>query len=151
MASWVKVHQQLWPETEIPELLNPTAASTKSSDVDMESRYFVESTLPTSMMISALCSQVIQGRSAKRFRNAASVLLHGVLKKLVRSGKMKLSLSSDGIAFDVPVSSTGAFPSSPLIVSLGRPDQRRVRQHWNEDEQDWNTKNMLFVNLFLIL
>ena len=90
------------------------------------------------MMMAAITSQITQYRSAKRFRAAASILLHEILRKLVRTGKLTVRFTrGDGIEFNVPIPSAGGFPSATLVSMVG--DQsllRRVKEAWDRDAED---------------
>lgn len=129
----MKAHRLLWPETAPPELLQPTATREQSN---LEKSYFVESTLPTSMLFAAIASQIMAPRRAKRFRAAASSLLHALIKKVVQSGTMKVRFTANGNEFCIPVPTTGAFPSATLVSMLGPNEIARGRRVWNLDAQD---------------
>lgn len=112
----------LWPGAPIPEVLQPTATS---EQLNPEKSYFVENTLPTSLLFAALTKHVMAYRAAKRFRRAASLLLHSVIKKVVQSGTMEVRFTANGNAFTVPVPTSGAFPSATLVSMLS-PDEIRL-------------------------
>ena len=145
LESWRKAHKQLWPDIDEPSLLTATASKRTEKDNQkdpQETSFFVEGTLPTSMLIAALCSQIIQPRSARKFRAAASILLHDILRKLVRTGKMTARfITADGIEFNVPIPTAGGFPSATLVSMVGNQSAlRKVKEAWDKDAQDWFLK-----------
>ena len=107
------MHELLWPGSPLPNILTPSAVNQQMGPSDeSDPKYFTENTLPTSFMMSAICAQIIQGRSARMFRQAASSLLYDLLKKLVQTSKMTVRLSSHGNEFNIPVPTSGTFPTA---------------------------------------
>jgi hypothetical protein len=141
LESWKKAHKQLWPGVEVPALLTATAnrnVEREEQGARPENSFFVESTLPTSMLIASLTSQITQHRSARKFRAAASILLHDILRKLVRTGKMTSRFTTgDGIEFNIPIPTGGGFPSATLVSMVGDPSSlRKVKEAWDKDAED---------------
>ena len=100
--------------------------------------FFAEATLPTSMLFAALCSQITQHRMRTRSRYAACRLLYDILKKLIGTGKMKVSFTTDdGRLYNITIPKSGLV-NSPVVTSLmGAVSIPRVKQCWRKDAQDW--------------
>lgn len=122
-----------------PDLLLPMAVSKRKREEQQgqNNSYFTESTLPTSMLFSALCSQITQHRLRTRSRHAACRLLYDILKKLTGTGKMKVAFTSEGRLYNIAIPRSGLVNSSVLgsfmddAVSLSD-----VKRSWRKDAQD---------------
>ncbi|CAL1126367.1 unnamed protein product [Cladocopium goreaui] len=138
-ASWNKTHGLLWPGVDPPDLLLPMAVSKRKREEQQEQNnsYFTESTLPTSMLFSALCSQITQHRLRTRSRYAACRLLYDILKKLTGTGKMKVAFTAEGRLYNIAIPRSGLVNSSIIgsfmddAVSLSD-----VKRSWRKDAQD---------------
>ena len=134
MKSWVKVHKNLWPHEAVPELLEPAAK--RNLEGERDQAFFVESTIPTSLLFSALTSAIIQARSAFRFRSAASKLLYAILQKLLQTGEMNVHFTQEGQQFGIHIPAGGGFPSAVLFALLGAEGVESVKAAWNTDAED---------------
>ena len=104
---------------------------------EQDQRFFAESTIPTSMLFAAICSQITQPRNAPKFRHAASKLLYNLLKRLVSTGKVRARFTdSDGHDFNILIPTTGIFPASVLFSLGNNALLRAVKKAWNKDAQD---------------
>ena len=130
------MHKQLWQGGE-PVLLVPSANRNAKAE-DKTNTLFVESTLPTSMVFAAICAQITQHRSAKKFRYAAMNLFYSIIKKLIRNNCLKARfVNPDGMEFSIPVPTSGAFPSATVISMIGEPGIiSKIQTAWNKDSQD---------------
>ena len=129
------MHRLLWQGADVPTLLVPTALK-KLEGASEDHGFFVENTIPTSLLFSAIAAQICQGRSGKQFRYGASRVLFELLRKLVRSSFMRVHLESQGNSFSIPVPTTGLFPSATLLSMVGVDVMRKARQLWDEAVQD---------------
>ena len=145
-ASWNKTHGLLWPGVDPPDLLLPMAVSKRKREEQQEQNnsYFTESTLPTSMLFSALCSQITQHRLRTRSRYAACRLLYDILKKLTGTGKMKVAFTAEGRLYNIATPRSGLVNSSIMgsfmddAVSLSD-----VKRSWRKDAQDSFFQNVI--------
>ena len=135
MQLWEKMHKQLWQGADVPTVLAATALK-KSEGTSEDQGFFVESTLPTSLLLSAICAQISQGRSAAQFRYGASKVLFELLRKLVRSSYLKVQFESEGNSFSVPIPTNGLFPSAILLSMVGADVVQKTRELWNAAVQD---------------
>ena len=128
------MHQKLWPGTEVPTLLEPTAKKGASGS----SAVFVSSTIPTSLLMSSLCAHIAQHRSSQKYRYAASVFLNNLLKTVVLSGQWKIILTVDGEETPFPITQSGTFPSTVLAAAVADDAAvfRKLKKAWNHDAQD---------------
>jgi hypothetical protein len=129
------MHRQLWQGIDVPTLLVPTALK-KGEGTSEEQGFFVESTLPTSLLLSAISAQITQGRSGSQFRFGASRVLFELLRKLVRTSYMKVQFESQGNSFSIAIPTNGLFPSATLLSMVGVDVVRKTRQLWDEAVQD---------------
>lgn len=130
------MHKQLWPEADVPKLLVPTADRKKESTDD---KFFVESTIPTSFLFAALCSQASLKRGKggmKESRYAASSMLHKILTHLSQTGDFKLSFTAHGNQYHIPVPTTGMFPVAVLTSMLEPDSLKQLKNYWNESAED---------------
>lgn len=139
------MHRQLWQGIDVPTLLVPTALK-KGEGTSEEQGFFVESTLPTSLLLSAISAQITQGRSGSQFRFGASRVLFELLRKLVRTSYMKVQFESQGNSFSIAIPTNGLFPSATLLSMVGVDVVRKTRQLWDEAVQDkfWQTWHKQF-------
>lgn len=140
LSAWQKSHKLLWPHVDLPTLLLPYAENmTMGPSSEQDQRFFAESTIPTSMLFAAICSQITQPRNAPKFRHAASKLLYNLLKRLVSTGKVRARFTdSDGHDFNILIPTTGIFPASVLFSLENNALLRAVKKTWNKDAQDQN-------------
>ena len=141
IESWNKQHKLLWPTCDVPTLLESSAVKKgKDENPGATNQFFVENTIPTSMLFAALCSQITAARSPSKYRYAASKLLFELLQKMVQSCDVKARFSSDGTEFQVNVPTSGMFPSS-ILCAMSQSDSsqntlKQLKRAWNKDAQD---------------
>ena len=125
MKNWRAMHEQLWPRVDIPKMLSPSSQSRellekeKIAQGGFQEVLFPEATLPTSLLISAVCSQAFA--SAKRnfaHRRAAILLLRSLIQQSCATGQVSVVLTPPGTnapyRFRVPVS--GVLPTAMLVA-----------------------------------
>ena len=112
----------------------------KDENPGVTNQFFVENTIPTSMLFAALCSQVTAARSPAKYRYAASKLLFELLQKMVQSCDLQARFSLNGTEFQVLVPTSGMFPSS-ILSAMSQSDSsenalKKMKRAWNKDAQD---------------
>ena len=96
--------------------------------------FFMESTLPTGLLVSLLCFHCVCRKSQLCYRLAASRLLFELLSACFKTGNMVIRITLPGTDQVVPllVPQNGMFPTAALSKNI--PE---VCRKWNLDEKDW--------------
>ena len=136
----------MWPNMPVPTLLKPAATRKHDDDDDDDEdldtemgekdSFFIENTLPTSMLIAALVAHATQPRSTQQCRHAAALVLWDILRRQVQSGGMTVRFTTNTNVFNVEVPTGGGFPTGILLGLLGEQAFQKVKRAWNKDAQD---------------
>ena len=141
---WVKTHELMWPEEIVPDLLVPTSLKRKRDDgstvatSELSNSWFPSSTVPTSMMFSAICHQITQTKVRKSVRSGASMLLFDILKKLLATNGMRARFTSDDGEYSISIPRSGMVPTPVLVRLIDETSLLdATRQAWNKDSKEW--------------
>ena len=134
---WLSEHNSLWPGVAVPEV-----ATCFSAGGDSE---FVENTLPTSMLFSAVSAQVAGSKRRLAFRaSAASVLkdlIDGCNVVAAKHGRcdLILPLRTTTIPVRIVVPQSGQVMKALLLHSLTPEEVEQVQHPWLEQANDFHS------------
>ena len=121
----------LWPGYEVPSLLQPITSSTKTGN--SREQFFVEQTVPTSMMISILAFGLTNAKRNLPFRALTAGGLIGLTRALCQFGELELTTTPIGQSrsFKWSVSADATFPLACFIQS--RAERADFVESWGWD------------------
>ena len=144
-SSWMDAHRLLWPGCSVPDLLQPVQQNKKQ-----ENAYFVELTVPTSLLISALCARIVNRKVNPVHRGPASSVLSELVRVCASTGNLVVKVHID--YFDSPVD----FPIKksqfvPARVFIPGDEAKAIEEHWLQRAQDLFAEIQAAVNVGVLL
>jgi hypothetical protein len=129
LQSWLNTHAELYPGVEYPTL--------------MPADTFGEATLPTSMFISSLISQVSSKFRGPDVRYKAAAVVSEILQTVYKSEllKIKMPYGNGGRIVQIEVKASGAVPNH-FIFPLPESRMRSLRSCWAAECQDQQINNI---------
>ena len=132
MQAWTEYHKKLWPWQDAPSLLHPI--SDNRADRGPQN-FFMEATIPTSFLFSSICAHCIQLKSNEQYRFGAARFLFDLLCKCLSLNTFKVQVALGDVTLEIPVPSSGMFPSASLIWNVS-DSATQIQRAWNRDSQD---------------
>ena len=135
------MHEQLWPRQPMPTLLTPAAQSrdrlraARAAQDGFQEIFFAEATMPTSLFMSALCSQAFgSGKRPLLHRRAALQVLKALFSQAAATQQLEFVLlpprSHVACSFSVKFGST-----LPAHLLVSETNWEVVRDLWLKDAQ----------------
>ena len=113
--------------------------------------FFMEATIPTSFLFSSICAHCIQFKSNEQYRFGASRFLYDLLCKCLSLNTFKVQVALGDMTLEIPVPSSGMFPSASLIWDL-EDSAAQIQRAWNRDCQDQGVlKRRVYVYIYIII